>query len=107
MPVYGVVRRGSLRELTGAAVSRRLRLVRPSELIDFYGSQRAAGVALGVTFQAISKWKQQGYVPYPTQCEIQVRTAGRFVAVRGEIEDSHPDPRDAAVDSPAGAESSG
>ena len=42
-----------------------MRRVTPVQLIKHYGSQRAAGAAVGVTQQAVCNWKKNGRIPYP------------------------------------------
>jgi predicted transcriptional regulator len=40
-----------------------MRRLTPKQLVRHYGSQRAAGEALGVTQQAVSAWKKKGVIP--------------------------------------------
>lgn len=57
----------------------------PSALVRAYGTQAAVADACGVTFQAVSRWVLQGYVPWNRQLDIQHRTAGRFRARMADI----------------------
>lgn len=50
------------------------------ELIDFYGTQKAACDALGVDRATFSYWKRLGGLPWPTQCQFEVVTGGRLKA---------------------------
>jgi predicted transcriptional regulator len=40
-----------------------MRRVTPNQIVRHYGTQRAAGKALGVTQQAVSNWVQRKRVP--------------------------------------------
>ena len=54
--------------------------MKPSEIIELYGTQAEAGKALGISQSAISQWLRDGEVPHLRQHQIQVITAGRLVA---------------------------
>jgi len=55
-----------------------MRRLTPKQLVRHYGSQRAAGEALGVTQQAVSLWKQRGVIPR----QLPVPGAARHGRVR-------------------------
>lgn len=58
------------------------------ELIDFYGTQKAAGEALGafgpdeaVKQSSVAEWKEKG-IPAPRQAQYELLTAGHLKAER-------------------------
>lgn len=57
-----------------------------NEVLDHYGGRDQRGInlvvaaALGVEPAAISNWKARGFIPYRTQCQIQVATKGKLKA---------------------------
>lgn len=60
------------------------------ELIDFYGTQKAAGEALGafgkgeaVKQSSVAEWKEKG-IPAPRQAQFEILTDGRLKADRIE-----------------------
>jgi hypothetical protein len=64
----------------------------PADLIEFYGSQKAAAKALGVSFKTVSMWRRRGFIPNGRQYQVQLVTLGRLVA--------DPKPRKIQVRSP-------
>ena len=40
------------------------------ELLDFYGSDNKAALNLGITVQAVRKWKANNVIPRWSQCAI-------------------------------------
>lgn len=52
----------------------------PDQVIEYYGTQRKAAEALGVTQPAISTWLRKGRVPETRQYQIEVRTGGQLKA---------------------------
>ncbi len=54
----------------------------PRDVIEYYGSQRAVGAAIGRTQQAISLWVMRGEVPADVQYRIEVITDGKLRADR-------------------------
>lgn len=60
------------------------------ELIDFYGTQKAAGEALGsfgdnekVNQSSVAEWKEKG-IPAPRQAQYELLTNGELKADRAE-----------------------
>lgn len=49
-----------------------------NEVINYFGSTRDTAKALGVTFQAIHRWRKQNKVPAGRQWQIQAISAGRL-----------------------------
>lgn len=52
----------------------------PREVIDFYGTQKHAAAAIGISQASVSEWVSNGYVPLGRQYELQVLTGGRLKA---------------------------
>lgn len=50
------------------------------DLLDFYGSEIMIAAKLGFSHQSIKNWKEEGVIPESSQCVIQVKTNGKFVA---------------------------
>ena len=50
------------------------------ELIDFYHSEIKAAAALGFSHQTFKNWVKSNDIPYESQCVIQIKTNGKFVA---------------------------
>lgn len=50
-----------------------------SDLIKFYGTQAAAGKAIGVTQPSVCEW-QTSSVPYLRQCEYELASKGKLKA---------------------------
>jgi hypothetical protein len=69
------------------------------ELIDYYGTQRAAGDALkeldhkGVSQPSVAEWKDNG-IPPPRQAQYEILTGGKLKAERPE---PRPAPEQAAA----------
>lgn len=59
--------------------------MKPHELIDHYGNAPRAAEQLGVTKQAVYKWRDQGFIPFNTQYRIQVITQRKLVADRDRV----------------------
>jgi hypothetical protein len=57
-----------------------MRIMTPEQIIEHYGSERAAADALGMTPQIVNYWKQKGEVPIKTQAFIQLYTNGKLKA---------------------------
>jgi len=58
-----------------------MRRLTPKQLVRHYGSQRAAGEALGVTQQAVSGWKKKGVIPRQYQF-IALLDMGEYARVK-------------------------
>ena len=52
----------------------------PKQVIEHYGSERAAADALRMTRQIINYWKLRKSIPVRTQAFIQVKTNGALKA---------------------------
>jgi len=50
------------------------------EILGKYGSQRAAGHAIGYSQQSVSKWVKKGHIPFKAQVAIERFTKGLFRA---------------------------
>jgi hypothetical protein len=48
------------------------------EVIEHFGSIRKTAEAVGVEFQAVSNWKQKGFVPEGRQWQIQALSVGQL-----------------------------
>ena len=51
------------------------------ELIEFYGTQKAAAEALGLSQPSLSEWKDKG-IPPPRQAQYELLTKGKLKAER-------------------------
>ena len=54
------------------------------DLTKQYGSEIMVAANLGFSHQSVKNWAAAGAIPYETQCVIQVKTNGQFLA-REEI----------------------
>ena len=55
------------------------------QLIEFFGTQRAAGEALGIAQPSVSEWKEKG-IPLPRQAQYELLTRGKLKAIRPSCE---------------------
>lgn len=51
------------------------------QLIEFYGTQKAAAEALGLAQPSLSEWKEGG-IPAPRQAQYELLTDGKLKADR-------------------------
>ena len=58
-----------------------MRRLTPKQLVRHYGSQRAAGEALGVSQQAVSYWVKRGVIPRQYQF-IALLDMGEYARVK-------------------------
>jgi len=58
-----------------------MRRVTPNQIVRHYGTQKAAGKALGVTQQAVSLWKARGVIPRQYQF-IALLDMGEYARVK-------------------------
>jgi len=49
-------------------------------LAHYGGSNTKLAEAIGINPAAVSNWKRRGFVPYDSQCRLQVATKGRLKA---------------------------
>lgn len=54
------------------------------EALEFFGSGRAIGDALGVSGSRVSQCRASGGFSYPMQCVLEKESAGRLVAKRND-----------------------
>lgn len=54
-----------------------------NQLIKRFGSQSAAGKALGYRQSTVANWKRRGAIPVLAQLRIEVATGGALKAARG------------------------
>jgi hypothetical protein len=50
------------------------------ELIQEYGSEIKVAAELGFSHQSVKNWKASGFIPFDSQCVIQVKTNSKFKA---------------------------
>lgn len=49
------------------------------EVVQWFGNLHQACVALGIASQNMTKWKQQGYIPWKQQFKIAMITKGKLI----------------------------
>jgi len=58
------------------------------ELYEYYGSWANLSRKLGLGSTTYLAWRKRGYIPYPTQCVIEMRTKRKFKANIKHAKDS-------------------
>lgn len=51
-----------------------------NELTKHYGSEIMVAAQLGFSHQSVKNWLAAGAIPFDSQCVIQVKTNGQFLA---------------------------
>lgn len=57
-----------------------MRRMKPNDVIEFFGTQQKAAVALSLTQSAVAHWVKAGEIPLVRQAHIQLVTNGQLVA---------------------------
>lgn len=53
-----------------------------SQLVKRFGNANRAARSLGYSRKTLSSWKDRGFIPYKSQCDIQIKLAGELKARR-------------------------